>query len=299
MARARTTVEDVIRAFEKEQLPKYQTAEGRPNAEQACYLGVFRILRDLCPDLPAAKFGPLMLRKVRDAMVAKGWCRRYINQQVCRCRFLFKWAISFELAPPSVIEALRCLPPLKPGESAARESKLKVAVPEDHIAKVRERMRPQHRDILDLLLLTGCRPGELLGLKAGDIDCSVAPWRFDMQAHKTKHKGKRRVLFFNATAQAILARYLVDEHGQPLPVGTKLFPVNRQGFSEVIFRACVRCEVPLFTPHQLRHTTATRVVDQLGVEAARNLLGHSGVAMTRHYSLTADAQAIAAVAALG
>jgi integrase len=54
-----------------------------------------------------------------------------------------------------------------------------------------------------------------------------------------------------------------------------------------------------FVPHQLRHCVATRLVDEVGVEAAQRLLGHSQVAMTLHYSKAAEKQAIEAVKRLG
>ena len=51
--------------------------------------------------------------------------------------------------------------------------------------------------------------------------------------------------------------------------------------------------------HQLRHTVATRLADEMGTEAAQRLLGHAGAAMTEHYSRAAERLAIDAVKRLG
>lgn len=66
-----------------------------------------------------------------------------------------------------------------------------------------------------------------------------------------------------------------------------------------IREACEKAGIPPWTPHAIRHRVATQIVDQMGTETAMRLLGHSGLAMTRHYSQQADAAAIAAVEQLG
>src|SRR5581483_10207218 len=71
-----------------------------------------------------------------------------------------------------------------------------------------EKLKPRHRDAFDLLLLTGARPGELIGLTTGAIDRTGEVWRADLAQHKTRHRGKSRTLYFNATAQLILRKYL-------------------------------------------------------------------------------------------
>ncbi len=80
-----------------------------------------------------------------------------------------------------------------------------------------------HRDVLDLMGLTGCRSGELLSLTTGDLNRSGDPWRADLKEHKTRHFGKDRVLFFNTVAQSILMKYLKADPS------AKLFPIRRIG----------------------------------------------------------------------
>ncbi len=287
------TVSELCLKFTTEVLPKYKTSSGKPSAERDCFKGVIKVVRGLFGSVPAVEFGPLKLRLVRERFIATGWSRKFINKQVGRLRYMFRWAASWELVPTAVADSLRTVPPLTPGESVAPETKQRQAVPESDLNKVRAVLCQRHKDIFDLLLLTGARPGELLGLRMSDLDRSGEVWRCSLERHKNTHRGQTRTLFFNAKAQELLAGYLSDNPEAPL------FRTGRKTFSAAIRAACLKAEVDLFTPHALRHTTATRIADEMGTEAAQRLLGHATRAMTEHYSKAAEKQALAAVKSLG
>lgn len=280
-------VSDVLLKYATDELPRYSLDE------QRSLRGAIRIVRELFGETPVAEFGPLRLRVVREAMVEKGWSRGYVNRQVKRLQGLFRWAVGWELVAASVAEALRAVQPLRSGETTARDSVPRRAVPAENLQAVRAELQDRHRDVFDLLLLTGARPGELFGLTIGDIDRSGDVWRADLQQHKTRHKGKDRVLFFNRDAQAIILRHLKADPA------SRLLPMGDDAFREALKRACVNAGVPVFTGHWLRHTVATRLADTVGTEAAQRLLGHAGKAMTEHYSRAAERVAIDAAKQLG
>jgi integrase len=295
-SRAGLPVSELCLKFVVEELPRFSVAE------RHCQQAAIRVLRQLFGASPASQFGPLRLRTVRDAMVAgdrtlkpprKPWSRRTVNRQVKRIQALFRWAAEWELVPIGVYQALSAVRILKPGETSAREAVPRQAVPAASIEAVRKVLKPHHRDVFDLLLLTGARSGELLGLTGELLDRSGDTWRADLSEHKTAHKGKRRVLFFNRSAQAILLRHL-----KPNPA-EKLFGIRRDNFAKVISRACERAKVDHFCPHMLRHTVSTSLVDSVGIEGAQRVLGHSSAAMTEHYSRVAERQAVEAVQKLG
>ena len=50
-----------------------------------------------------------------------------------------------------------------------------------------------------------------------------------------------------------------------------------------IERACDRAGVTRWSPNRLRHSRATEVNNELGIEAARILLGHSNAETTKIY----------------
>lgn len=311
------TVAAVALRFATEELPRYA------NAEQHCLRTALRFCVDLFGETPAADFGPMRLRTIRKAMVEGGWSRGFTNRQVKRIRRVFRWAVSLELVPANVVQALATLDPLAAGESDARESRPRHAIPEADLQAVRRVLTGVYGDLFDLMLLTGARPGELVSITTGDIDRTGDIWRAGLRSHKTKHHGKSRTLYFNRTAQEILKRYLSAGPSAPL------FNVRRVVFGRVVSRACeVAFQMPeelrkpaikqltpkelaevrqraaawrrehCWTPHWLRHTVATRLADDLGTEAAQRLLGHATRAMTEHYSRAAEKQAVAAVKSL-
>ncbi|MDZ4684034.1 MAG: site-specific integrase [Planctomycetaceae bacterium] len=291
------TVAEFFLQFVVQEVPRYS------RSEQHCFKTALRVAREMFGAVQVTEFGPLKLRLVRDAMVAgdpnakpkprRAWSRYTVNRQIKRIRAVFRWGVSWEVVPQSVADALSSVRSLACGETAASESTPRLSVPQSDMDRVRKQLRQKHRDIFDLLLLTGARPGEIIGLTTGKIDRSGELWRADLAHHKTAHKGKRRTLFFNPTAQLILRRYLQADPD------AKLFKMRRDNFAHVIGRACVRAGVAPFVPHQLRHTVATKLADEVGTEAAQRLLGHSDAAMTEHYSRGAERKAVEAVKKLG
>ncbi len=293
---------DLLLKYATEELPRFS------RDEKHCQRSAIRILRQLFGETNAVDFGPLKLRIVRDAMVAgdphavdsdgkpsprKPWSRDFINKQVKRVRAIFRWGVSWEIIPQTVADALNSVLPLKMGETAAPDYKARRSVPPANIEAVRERLKPRDRDILDLMLLTGARPGELIGLRVKDVDRTGETWRCELAKHKTSHKGKDRILIFNRKAQAILLRHIKADPD------ARFFITTRSTFSNKIKAVCEAAEITPWVPHQLRHTVGTLLADEMGLESAQRLLGHSDSMMTEHYSRAAEKMATAAAKRLG
>lgn len=185
------------------------------------------------------EFGPLRFRTMRDQMVngdpdavdvkgnrkpRKSWSRPTVNRQAKRIRQIFRWSVSWEMVPTSVVTALETVPSLAIGETTATEPEPRLAVPQSDVDAVRKELKPKYRDMLDLQLLTGARPGEILKLTGEMLERRKDCWIAELHEHKSSRKGKRRFLVFNETAQAILQRYLKDESTE------RLFPGRRDNF---------------------------------------------------------------------
>jgi integrase len=140
--------------------------------------------------------------------------------------------VSWELVSQAVADALKSLKALEAGETPARETRQRRAVPEDKLKAVRAKLKVVHQDMFDVMLLCGCRPGELASLTTGILDRSGELWRADLVHHKTAHQGKSRTLFFNVKAQAIMLKYLKADPD------ALLFGVSRDTFGEAVKRAC-------------------------------------------------------------
>ena len=55
-------------------------------------------------------------------------------------------------------------------------------------------------------------------------------------------------------------------------------------YNHAVRRACERAGVPLWHPHRLRHSFATRAQEPAGAEAARTSLGHADLGATQIYA---------------
>jgi integrase len=188
--------------------------------------GALTLLREFYGRSAAADFGPKKLRLLRDHMIRgdgsrrKPWSRKYINSQVQRIRHMFKWAVAQELVPVGVHQALTTLEPLRRGRSAAVEGRKVGPAPQHLIDAVRPLLTTPVRALVDLQLLTGARPGELLGLRPCDIevDENSGVWTFRPREHKNAYRERERVLYFGPQAQRILTR-----HMRGRPTSTYLF----------------------------------------------------------------------------
>jgi hypothetical protein len=100
----------------------YYLKGGRLTKEAANIRMALRPLKRLYGHTHAARFGPLALKAVRQAMVEDDICRREINRRTGRIVRAFKWAVENELIPPSVHHGLKAVAWLRKGRSDARES---------------------------------------------------------------------------------------------------------------------------------------------------------------------------------
>ena len=155
-------------------------------------------------------------------------------------------------------------------------------------------------------------------MRGMDIDRSGEVWVYRPASHKTMHHGRERVIPLGPKARVILEPFLGRDPGDYLfdprdavasrnlarkqarktPVPTS--PVKRKpkrhpkrrprrqydknAYGQAIRRGCAKAGVPLWHPNQLRHNVATRIRQQYGIEAARQLLGHRSIAVTEVYA---------------
>ena len=269
-----------------EHAKSHYTKAGKATSEICILKSCMRPLNDLYGRTPAAEFGPLALKAVREKMITFGWKRTVINSAMSRIRRIFKYAVGNELIEPAVLQKLQALAPLLAGRTQAAESEPRSPVDDESLQAVRDRVSPLVRDLIDLQNLTGARSGELLGLSAGMIDRSGEVWLARLHDHKTAHHGAVRELVFGPESQRILQRHLPEDPDQ------KLFPITGAGYRRSVTRACEAAGIARWIPHQLRHTFAHRARAEAGLEAAQAALGHRKADMTQHYAGAARSKAV-------
>jgi integrase/recombinase XerD len=145
----------------------------------------------------------------------------------------------------------------------------------------------RNRALLEVLYGTGARISEAVGLAVDDLE--------DDQVRLRGKGGRTRVVPLGRYARSALDAYLVRArpgllaHGR----GTSAVFLNarggrltRQGAWEVLQAAAERAGLDGISPHVLRHSFATHLLDGgADVRVVQELLGHASVTTTQVYTL--------------
>jgi site-specific recombinase XerD len=151
--------------------------------------------------------------------------------------------------------------------------------------------RLRFRTLAEVLLGTGARISEILGLERRDVD-------FQRREAKILGKGEKpRVLFFTDRAVEWLGRYLARRRDAEEPLFVTRGPrphrlsydAVKTGFRRLTPRVHLRKKV---TAHVLRHTVATTLLfNGCPIGHIKELLGHERLETTCRYYLGVDRRA--------
>jgi integrase len=130
------------------------------------------------------------------------------------------------------------------------------------------------KSIVVFALNTGMRRGEILNLKWKDVNFK----KRIVTVQKSKNGEKRSIPMTNQLVVVMKGRKVIDISGN-------VFPVTRDAVRDAFERAIDKAEIEDFHFHDMRHTFATRLV-QNGVDLykVKELLGHKTIAMTMRYA---------------
>lgn len=204
------SVNEVLLAFLRYAEGHYRRTDGTTN-EFDEYKIVARYVREVYGETPAAKFGPLALKAIRQKFIEAKWSRGFINQRIGRVRRIFKWAASEELVPATVHQSLTTVTGLQRGRTAARETEPIGSVPDVTIDATLPFLNRHVRGLIEFQRLTGCRPGEACELRRCDIDMSGAIWLYRPPHHKTAWRGKVRTVAIGPKAQELLKQFFTPD----------------------------------------------------------------------------------------
>ena len=198
-------------------------------------------------------------------------------------RGLHRFAAREGLAPDDPGRDVRPPAPPKrlPKALAVDQVERILAVPGDDPLGLRDRA------LLEFLYGTGARISEAVGLAVDDLD----------EATVTLHGkgGRTRLVPLGRYARAALDAYLVRSRpglaagGRGTPavfLNARGGPLSRQSAWTVLHRAAGTAGVPGVSPHTLRHSYATHLLDGgADVRVVQELLGHASVTTTQVYTL--------------
>ncbi len=181
---------------------------GAASKEPANIKLAIRPLAKLYGHTPAVNFGPLSLKVVREEYVRGRICRNEVNKRCGRIVRVFKWGVENELVPPSVHQALRAVPGLRLGRCEARESEPVRPVPETYIDAIQPHVLPPVWAMIQLQLLTGMRPGEVVAIRGRNLNMTGRVWTYSPDRHKTAWHGHQRTIYFGPKAQEVVRPWL-------------------------------------------------------------------------------------------
>jgi integrase len=310
---AATTVNEVILAYRQHAEVYYQM---NPKEVEKIKLAT-RPLRARYGRAPVVSFDSIALETIQSDLVAADLARVTVNERIAVLKRMFKWAVRKKLVPPAVFGELATVDGLKPGRSQARETEPVRPVSQELIDAALPHVCRHVAAMIRLQLLTGARPGEICILRGGDLDTSGSVWVYRPSRHKNMHRGHERLIYLGPQAQAILREFLTsdasaylfsprrarDERYRELRAKrkSKVQPSQRcrrkalpkklpgeryttYSYRQAIRNACRKAGVAMWHPHQLRHTAATRLRRDCGIELARIVLGHATAFTTEIYA---------------
>lgn len=317
IAGPKLTINEVLLAY-VEYAKEYYSRDGKPTGEFESMKLALRPLRRLYGSTPANSFGPKSLKLVREQMISDGLSRKLINSRVNRIRRFFKWAVAEELVSPTLLHGLQAVSPLRYGRTTARETEPVRPVSKEQVEAVLPYTSPQVGAMIRLQQLTGMRPGEVVLMRSCDIDRSAEVWLYEPHTHKNRWRGHRRQIALGPQAKAVLQPFLARDpeaylfspreseqsrneqrrHRRKTPMTpsqrarkptAKPNRGKRDRYDVHSYRRAInygikRAGVAHWSPLQLRHTKATEVRREFGLEAAQVVLGHVRADVTEVYA---------------
>lgn len=153
-----------------------------------------------------------------------------------------------------------------------------------HPSNENEVIASRNKAILELLYATGIRVSELCGTDLGDLD------RRRNVLRVLGKGGKERMVPFGSPAAQAIDKWLhfrsqLALEPKPLFVGTRGGRIDPRTVRALVNRVTLQATGQRLSPHALRHSTATHVLEGgADMRVVQELLGHSSMSTTQRYT---------------
>ena len=162
---------------------------------------------------------------------------------------------------------------------------IKETFTDENIEKMRDECKNiRNLAIIELLMSTGMRVGELVNLNIDDLN-------LEDRSCVVQGKGnKQREVYFDARTKIHLMQYLnIRKDNNKALFVSRNKPHQRLSISgiELIVRTIgVKTDISRVHPHKFRRTLATMAIDKgMPIEQVQKLLGHVKIETTMHYAM--------------
>lgn len=193
------------------------------------------------------------------------------NGELMILRTLYTWARDEEIIEKSPMERIKRIKVPKVQ---------KAAFSDDECERLRQACRnAKETAIIEVLLSTGCRVGELVGIKLEDIH--------DGKAIVHGKGQKDRMVYFTDRALKAVKEYAAqrcDESPYLIRGQGDTSPSSTRSIGHIVSKIGDRATVPHTHPHRFRRTCATRAL-RAGMPLAlvSKMLGHADIKTTQIY----------------
>lgn len=267
--------------------------------------------------LKASEMNQTALKTVREQWISRGLSSTTINMYHSYIVRMFRWGAENELVSPEIWNALKTVQKLRKHRSRAKPPTKVFPIEWESVVAISSHVSRQIWTMIELQWHTGMRPGEVVLMRACDIDRSGPVWFYKPQTHKTHYLGHRRTIGLGPKCQQILEPWLNRKPEAYLfsPIEaeaarrtiqranrkTKVQPsqearkvdsprkapgerYTEQSYAKGIAAACRKAGVSRWAPNRIRHSFATRVRKEFGLDAAQVALGHQHAKITEVYA---------------
>lgn len=162
---------------------------------------------------------------------------------------------------------------------------IKETFTDENIEKMRDECKNiRNLALIELLISTGMRVGELVNLNIEDLN-------FEDRSCVVQGKGnKQREVYFDARAKIHLMQYLnIRKDDNKALFVSKNKPHQRlsiSGIELIVRKIGIKTDVNRVHPHKFRRTLATMAIDKgMPIEQVQKLLGHVKIETTMHYAM--------------
>lgn len=249
-------------------------------------------------DFAADQFTSRALRAWLAHCSRSGHARTAVARYASSLRTFSQWLLRYGYLQADPTAKLKAAPVAQvlPGTLSAAEVKQLL----DSFQSRTDRDDPQvcrDRAIFELLYATGIRVSELTALNLTDLEASSQTLRVWGKG------GKERIVPYGTPAQQALRAWIVEGRPQLLTepncqalfLGARGARIDPRVVRDRLTAACTYAKVAVISPHQLRHSAATHMVEGgADLRAVQDLLGHASLQTTQRYTHV-DAKRLSAI----
>jgi len=276
--KARVPLGERIQAY----LRELAAARGASEHTLRAYAGDLEALRAFLDERGIVDPAAVTARHLRSFLALlddQGLARSSIQRRLSAVRSFFKHLLKngwIEAHPAALLRAARARRPLPTALETGEVERLLESVDLATAAGRRDRA------LLECMYSAGTRAAETVGIDRADLD---------LERGKNK---KERLAPLGSHALAALRAYLADpERPRPRPGAAGAVFLNPRGgrlttraLGRIVERACLRAGLTrAATPHTLRHSFATHLLDRgADLRSVQELLGHAHLVTTQIYT---------------